>query len=307
MIRTLIVDDDFAVAGMHRRFVEALEGFEVAGVLERGLPVADFLAENDVDLVLLDVHLPDRSGVQVLEDLRAAGADVAVIMVSAASERDTVRRAVGQGVDGYLVKPFSREQFNERLLAFAAVHADPGAQDREALDRELDQAEIDRLVRGAAGLPPRADGPAAGATAGPTPGATATGPPSATATGPSGATAAVPPEVTAPGGAGGTAVSPSGAAAAATVTGAPGTADGGLPARLPKGFSVPTLRLVATALREAGAGVDRSAREVAEACGISRVSARRYLDLLTGHELAELRPRYGATGRPEHRYLWTGG
>ena len=49
-----------------------------------------------------------------------AGSDVAVIMVTAASERDTVRRALGHGVDGYLVKPFSREQFNERLLAFAA-------------------------------------------------------------------------------------------------------------------------------------------------------------------------------------------
>ncbi|MDI3331900.1 MAG: response regulator [Micrococcus sp.] len=258
MIRTLIVDDDFAVAGMHRRFVEALEGFEVSGVLERGLPVAGFLAEHEVDLVLLDVHLPDRSGVQVLEDLRSSGSDVAVIMVTAASERDTVRRAVGQGVDGYLVKPFSREQFNERLQAFAALYADPGAQDREALDEELDQAEIDRLVRGAAGLPPRTDPAPLGAAAG----------------------------------------APSSAAS---------PADGLLPARLPKGFSVPTLRLVADALREAGAGVDRSAREVAEACGISRVSARRYLDLLTGHGLAELRPRYGATGRPEHRYLWTGG
>ncbi|MGD6980186.1 MULTISPECIES: response regulator [Citricoccus] len=285
MIRTLIVDDDFAVAGMHRRFVEALEGFEVAGVLERGVPVAGFLAEHEVDLVLLDVHLPDRSGVQVLEDLRAAGSDVAVIMVTAASERDTVRRAVGQGVDGYLVKPFSRDEFNERLLAFAALYADPAGADQQSLDEEeLDQAEIDRLVRGAAGLQPRAEGSAASAPAGTVTGEAAGG------AGEAGRTAG-------PGGA--AAGSPSGATEGAA-------AEAGLPARLPKGFSVPTLRLVATALQEAGAGVDRSAREVAEACGISRVSARRYLDLLTSHGLAELRPRYGATGRPEHRYLWTG-
>nr|WP_255459728.1 response regulator [Micrococcus sp. TA1] len=281
----MIVDDDFAVAGMHRRFVEALEGFEVAGVLERGVPVAGFLTEHEVDLVLLDVHLPDRSGVQVLEDLRAAGSDVAVIMVTAASERDTVRRAVGQGVDGYLVKPFSRDEFNERLLAFAALYADPAGADQEVLDEEaLDQAEIDRLVRGAAGLPPRAEG--------------------STASTPAGAV------VGEAGGAGeaGRTTGPDGAVAGSTgaVTEGAATAEVGLPARLPKGFSVPTLRLVATALQEAGAGVDRSAREVAEACGISRVSARRYLDLLTGHGLAELRPRYGATGRPEHRYLWTG-
>ncbi|MEW1981257.1 response regulator [Citricoccus sp. NPDC079358] len=265
MIRTLVVDDDFAVAGMHRRFVEALDGFEVVGVLERGLPVAEFLAQHEVDLVLLDVHLPDRGGVQVLEDLRSAGHDVAVIMVTAASERDTVRRAVGHGVDGYLVKPFSREEFNDRLREFAAFLAAHGGPGRGAGSApELDQSEIDRLVRGASGRArDSVDRPPAvhSSAAAPSP-----------------------------------AVGPSGAAAPA----------GGTPARLPKGYSAPTLNLVGTALREAGAGVDLSAREVAAACGISRVSARRYLELLTERGLAELRPRYGSTGRPEHRYGWIG-
>lgn len=261
MIRTLVVDDDFAVAGMHRRFVEALDGFEVAGVLERGTPVAAFLADHEVDLVLLDVHLPDRSGVQVLEELRAGGHGVAVIMVTAASERDTVRRAVGHGVDGYLVKPFSREQFNERLRAFAALASTPGA-GRGSLDEQaLDQAEIDRLVLGATGRTAgdgRAPEPAGGAHD--------AGPP-----GPGRPPQRLPDQ---------------------------------LPDRLPKGYSAPTLNLVATAL--SGAGDDVSAREVSASCGISRVSARRYLELLTELGLAELRPRYGVTGRPEHRYAWRG-
>ncbi|MGW9550547.1 response regulator transcription factor [Citricoccus zhacaiensis] len=265
MIRTLVVDDDFAVAGMHRRFVEALDDFEVVGVLERGLPVAEFLAQHEVDLVLLDVHLPDRAGVQVLEDLRSAGHDVAVIMVTAASERDTVRRAVGHGVDGYLVKPFSREEFNERLREFAALLAAHGGSGQGTGSApELDQTEIDRLVRGASGRAP-GDVEQLPAAAQPQ--------------------AAAEPRVAAP----------SSAAAPA----------GGIPNRLPKGYSAPTLNLVGAALREAGSGVDLSAREVAAVCGISRVSARRYLELLTERGLAELRPRYGATGRPEHRYAWT--
>lgn len=246
MIRTLVVDDDFAVARMHRRFVEALDGFEVVGVLERGAPVTQFLAEHEVDLVLLDVHLPDRNGVEVLQDLRSTGHDVAVVMVTAASERDTVRRAVGLGVDGYLVKPFSREDFNARLQEIAAlVQAAEGA-DPDL--RELEQTEIDQLVRSATGRTPES----------------------------------------APGD-------------------SPGPTEHHVRERLPKGFSAPTLQLVAAALRQAGAGVDLSAREVAEACGVSRVSARRYLEFLTTQGLAELRPRYGAAGRPEHRYLWTGG
>lgn len=260
-----MVDDDFAVAGMHRRFVEALDGFEVAGVLERGAPVAEFLADHEVDLVLLDVHLPDRSGVQVLEELRAGGHGVAVIMVTAASERDTVRRAVGHGVDGYLVKPFSREQFNERLREFAALASAPGP-GRGSLDEQaLDQAEIDRLVHGATGR-------AAGDAYPPEPVA---GPHEASLPG-------HPPGLGHP----------------------PHRLPDQLPDRLPKGYSAPTLTLVATAL--SGAGDDVSAREVSASCGISRVSARRYLELLTELGLAELRPRYGATGRPEHRYAWLG-
>ncbi|WP_431862820.1 response regulator transcription factor [Micrococcus terreus] len=265
MIRTLIVDDDFAVAGMHRRFVEALDGFEVAGVLERGQPVLEFLEQHEVDLVLLDVHLPDYSGVDVLQELRRRGQDTAVIMVTAASERDTVRRAIGHGVDGYLVKPFSREEFDARLREFAEQFAAAESTDTVGADDAadaLDQAEIDLLVRGVTGRGALGEAGASG----------------------------------------------EGAAVGNAVAGA-GAGEAGLAelaARLPKGFSAPTLQRVAQALQEPGPGVDLSAREVAEACGVSRVSARRYLDFLSTRGLAQLRPKYGATGRPEHRYLWTG-
>ncbi|MDO2934504.1 response regulator [Paeniglutamicibacter sulfureus] len=120
MIRTLVVDDDPDIARLHSRYVAALEGFEVAGVLERGGPVLAFLEAEHVDLVLLDVNLPDMDGLQVLEDLRGSGHDTGVIMITAASERDTVRFAVGRGIDDYLVKPFTVTDFNRRLEAFRA-------------------------------------------------------------------------------------------------------------------------------------------------------------------------------------------
>jgi response regulator of citrate/malate metabolism len=73
-----------------------------------------------------------------------------------------------------------------------------------------------------------------------------------------------------------------------------------LPALPPKGHSAPTLELVRNAVR-AAAG-DISASEVAEAVGISRPTAQRYLSYLTRHGVVRLQLRYGATGRPEHRY-----
>jgi response regulator of citrate/malate metabolism len=77
--------------------------------------------------------------------------------------------------------------------------------------------------------------------------------------------------------------------------------DGDRPAA-PKGQSAVTVRLVSDALR--GAGVPRTAAEVADQLGISRATAQRYLAALARDGAAEMRLRYGATGRPEHRYRW---
>ncbi len=72
---------------------------------------------------------------------------------------------------------------------------------------------------------------------------------------------------------------------------------------LPKGLSKETLDLVARTLRRNDTPL--SAVETAEQAGLSRVTARRYLDHLTQAGQVELELRYGGSGRPEHRYRWT--
>jgi response regulator of citrate/malate metabolism len=73
---------------------------------------------------------------------------------------------------------------------------------------------------------------------------------------------------------------------------------------LPKGLSKETLDLVARTLKQATNAM--SAVEAAEQAGLSRVTARRYLDHLTQTKQVELELRYGGSGRPEHRYRWVG-
>ena len=73
--------------------------------------------------------------------------------------------------------------------------------------------------------------------------------------------------------------------------------------QLPKGLTRPTADLVARALQ--GAAGDLSAAECAELAGLSRVSTRRYLEYFVALGKAEVRLRYGAAGRPEHRFRWT--
>jgi response regulator of citrate/malate metabolism len=221
VIEVLIVDDDFMVARIHTGFVERTPGFTVTGVAHTG---AQALAEAErlqPDLVLLDVYLPDVSGLDLLAGLREAAPEVDVLVISAAREADTVRRALRGGIVHYLMKPFSYDDLRIRLEHYQQAYAGIAGE-------HTDQADVDRLF-GVAGAEKR----------------------------------------------------------------------------LPKGFSAETLKLVEDSLRHVGGGAaDVSAAEAAALLGISRVSARRYLEHLNETGKVEVTLRYGEVGRPERRYAW---
>lgn len=217
MREVLVVDDDFMVAEIHRRFVDRIEGFHTAELAHTGAAALDAARALRPDLILLDVYLPDMTGLQVLQRLRAEGNTVGVIMITAARELDTVSGALDGGAADYLIKPFEFDQLRAKLTAFAAR--------ADALDSAdgVDQSFVDTLF----GRSP---------------------------------------------------------------------APGGAP--MPKGLGGETAALVLDAVRRAG---EVSAAECAELVGISRVSARRYLEHFLGTGAVVLRLQYGA-GRPERRY-----
>ncbi|CAA0136761.1 Transcriptional regulatory protein CitT [Mycolicibacterium vanbaalenii] len=211
----LVVDDDFMVAEIHRRFVDQVDGFRAVGVARTGAEALTAARELRPALILLDVYLPDMTGLDVLQRLRSTGDRVGVIMITAARELDTVSGALDGGAADYLIKPFEFTQLQAKLAAFAtradALETAGGA----------DQSLIDSLFGG----------------------------PSVTKT-------------------------------------------------LPKGLGAETGELVISAVRNAG---EVSAAECAELVGISRVSARRYLEHFLSTGAVELRLQYGV-GRPERRY-----
>ncbi|QWF80112.1 response regulator [Amycolatopsis sp. CA-230715] len=136
MIRTLIVDDDFRVAGVHAGFVEETPGFTVVGTAHTAAEARARVRELTPDLVLLDVFLPDEPGLALLPELPADA-----IVLSAAADARTVRAAVRGGAVNYLVKPFTTRQLTERLLSYARY--------RSLLpeDGHLGQDQIDRAFR----------------------------------------------------------------------------------------------------------------------------------------------------------------
>jgi response regulator of citrate/malate metabolism len=115
MIRTLIVEDDPVAAAAHAAYVDRVRGFEVVASASSGAGALRALASTAVDLVLLDVHLPDTSGLEVLRRMRAAGHTTDVIMVTRARDLAVVQAAISFGATQYLVKPFTFSAVRSKL------------------------------------------------------------------------------------------------------------------------------------------------------------------------------------------------
>ncbi|MGY6036820.1 response regulator [Aeromonas sp. AE23HZ002T15] len=218
MIKILIVEDDPAIAEIHRRFVQRLPGFDVLGVALTLFDAREQIAILRPDLVLLDVWLPDGEGFSLLRELRQAGAGLDVILLTAAREASALQEAMRLGVVDFILKPvvFERlrdtlEKYRQSIAALAAL-------------ADIDQQTVDALL----GTPLQ--------------------------------------QVAAAG--------------------------------LPKGIDGLTLQRVLAALAAEGA----SAEEIGARVGVSRTTARRYLEFLVGQQLASPELEYGTVGRPERRY-----
>ena len=114
-MRLLLVEDDRAVARSLELILKA-EGFNVYST-DLGEEGVDLGKLYDYDLILLDLNLPDMSGLEVLRSLRAAKIDTPVMILSGVAEMDTKVKTLGGGADDYVTKPFHREELIARIHA----------------------------------------------------------------------------------------------------------------------------------------------------------------------------------------------
>lgn len=229
VVRVLVVEDEAIAADAHAEYVRRIDGFTLAGVARTGAAALKLLGlsraaqAEDIDLVLLDMNLPDLHGLDVCRRIRAAGLATDVIAITAVRELPVVRSAISVGIVQYVIKPFTFSTLAEKLENYLRF--------RDSLEQQATattQGEVDKAF-------------------------------------------------------------------AALRT--PGTTI------LPKGLSEQTLNQVILLLQQRTAGV--SATEVTSELGISRVTARRYLEYLAAEQSARRKPRYGSPGRPEYEYTWT--
>ncbi|MFD8145956.1 response regulator [Streptomyces sp. NPDC059708] len=219
-VRVLVVEDDPVAADAHALYVGRVPGFTAVAAVHTLAGATRVLERTRVDLLLLDLTLPDGNGLRFARGLRAAGHPADVIAVTSARDLAVVRESVSLGVVQYVLKPFAFPTLRERLLRYAEFRA-------AAAGEAVGQDDVDRAL-----------------------------------------------------------------AALRAPAAAP----------LPKGLSAPTLDRVAALLRTASEGL--TAAGAAGAAGISRITARRYLEHLVDTGRADRAPRYGQVGRPELHYRW---
>ena len=120
MYTVVIIEDDPMITRLNRRYVEQDSRFAVVQTFSAAHPALFWLQRNPIDLIILDVYMPQMSGTELLMQLRAKGVDADVIMVTSANDAKTVNDAVRLGAVDYLVKPFAEAEIDaltDELLA----------------------------------------------------------------------------------------------------------------------------------------------------------------------------------------------
>ncbi|WP_045522184.1 response regulator [Neobacillus niacini] len=229
-IEVLIVEDDFRIAEIQKRFLEQVEGFQAVGIAASYIEAKTLIDILQPDLLLLDVYFPDMNGLDLLKETKQQSKQMDVIMITATKEIHKVQEAISIGVFDYIIKPVVFERFKQSLLRFKDYHGKLLQLRKENI--HVTQQQVDRLLR-------------------------------------------------------------------KEVAGA-----GNEKAYLPKGIDPLTLDKVLEVLGKVEYGL--TAENVAKEIGVSRTTARRYLEHLVANDNIEADLSYGTIGRPERVYMVPG-
>jgi response regulator of citrate/malate metabolism len=142
MIRTLIIEDDFRVAEVNAAYVAQAKDFEVIGVAFNAATGYQMVLDLKPDLVLLDIYLPDESGLELFARLQQLprGSKPDVFVITAARDSQSLKDAIQLGAATYIVKPFKGNELIERLRTYQTAF------NRLSSQQEVSQEDADATV-----------------------------------------------------------------------------------------------------------------------------------------------------------------
>lgn len=140
MIRALIVEDDPMVALINKKYLEQIGDIEVVDTVMYEEEVIDRLKNKEIDLVVLDVFLPGKNGIEILESMRRHELYQDVIMITAANSSAELKKVLALGVIDYLIKPFDFKRFE------MAVNKFKYKDELVNKNKKFTQAELDNVL-----------------------------------------------------------------------------------------------------------------------------------------------------------------
>lgn len=138
--RVLIIEDDVAIAQLHHKYLNQMGGFDVVGIATSQAEAEMQLEVLKPDLVLLDVYLPDGTGLDILQWVRGRNACCDVILITAARDVETLQQAMRGGVVDYLLKPVMFPRLEAALKKYQARQVELGQV------ADLDQGLVDKML-----------------------------------------------------------------------------------------------------------------------------------------------------------------
>lgn len=118
MINVMIVEDDPMVAEINKQYLSKVKGFRLTATATSVGEAIQKLEKEEIQLILLDIFMPGKLGLELLAYLRKNELEVDVIIISAAADIDRIQKAMRYGVVDYLIKPFEFERFNTALTSY---------------------------------------------------------------------------------------------------------------------------------------------------------------------------------------------
>jgi CitB family two-component system response regulator MalR len=146
------------VAEFNKRYLKEVEGFELAGIAKSFDEAMEIIEKEEVDLLLLDIFMAGKNGLQLLQHIRAKNKwKIDVILVTAADDVDSIQTALRYGASDYIIKPFEFERFNQALTTYREKHhllIKQNSFKQDELDRKIFHQSENKLTSLPKGLTP---------------------------------------------------------------------------------------------------------------------------------------------------------
>lgn len=115
MAKNILICDDAAFMRMMIKDILTKNGYNVAGEAENGQVAVDKYAEVKPDLVMMDITMPEKDGIQALKEIKAKDPAAKIIMCSAMGQQAYVIEAIQSGAKDFIVKPFQADRVLEAV------------------------------------------------------------------------------------------------------------------------------------------------------------------------------------------------